>query len=155
MFTRPAFWCFLLVVMVGLSALQKTAMRNIFLFAASMFFYWSTSTWFVLLLLFSTVIDWLIGLIMNESKGIKRKSLLLMSIFINLGLLGFSSMLISLPTLAQDFLEQLGKLSFQGLVGLMKTLGHRLGLIKYFFQLELVFTHSKLSATALTYIKRR
>ena len=90
MFTRPAFWCFLLVVMVGLSALQKkTAMRNIFLFAASMFFYWSTSTWFVLLLLFSTVIDWLIGLIMNESKGIKRKSLLLMSIFINLGLLGF------------------------------------------------------------------
>ena len=90
MFTRPAFWCFLLVVMVGLSALQKkTAMRNIFLFAASMFFYWSTSTWFVLLLLFSTVIDWLIGLIMNESKGIKRKSFLLMSIFINLGLLGF------------------------------------------------------------------
>ena len=48
MFTRPAFWTFLLVVMVGLSFLQKkVALRNAFLFAASMFFYWNTSAWFV------------------------------------------------------------------------------------------------------------
>ena len=88
MFTRPAFWTFLLVVMVGLSFLQKkVALRNAFLLAASMFFYWNTSAWFVGLLLFSTVSDWGIGLLMNKSDGVKRKALLITSLFINLGLL--------------------------------------------------------------------
>ncbi len=90
MFTRPAFWVFLLCVMVGLSFLQnKTAMRNLFLFASSIFFYWNTSTWFVLLLLFSTVSDWIIGLVMDRTDGYKRKSMLILSIVINLGLLCF------------------------------------------------------------------
>ena len=40
MFTRPMSWVFLLFVMVGLSFLKKkTAMRNLFLFGASIFFY--------------------------------------------------------------------------------------------------------------------
>ena len=90
MFTRPAFWLFLLAVMVGLSFMQKkTALRNAFLFAASMFFYWNTSAWFVGLLLFSTVSDWLVGLLMHKSEGFKRKALLLISIVLNLGFLGF------------------------------------------------------------------
>lgn len=90
MYTRPAFWVFLLAVMVGLSLMQKkTALRNGFLFAASIFFYWNTSAWFVGLLLFSTVSDWLVGLLMDKREGFKRKALLLFSVFINLGLLGF------------------------------------------------------------------
>ena len=53
LFTRPAFWVFMLVVMIALSLLKrKTAMRNAFLFAASLFFYWKTSASFVFLLLF-------------------------------------------------------------------------------------------------------
>ena len=90
MFTRTAFWVFLLCVMVGLSFLQKkTAMRNLFLFVSSIFFYWNTSTLFVLLLLFSTVSDWIIGLVMDRTDGYKRKSMLILSIVINLGLLCF------------------------------------------------------------------
>ncbi len=90
MFTRPAFWLFLLFVMIGLSFMQKkTALRNAFLFASSMFFYWNTSAWFVFLLLFSTISDWLIGLLMDKREGFERKFLLLISIVINLGLLGF------------------------------------------------------------------
>ena len=90
MFTRPAFWVFLLAVMVGLSFMKKkTALRNTFLFAASMFFYWNTSSWFVGLLLFSTISDWCIGLLMDNKEGGKRKALLILSVVINLGLLGF------------------------------------------------------------------
>jgi alginate O-acetyltransferase complex protein AlgI len=90
MFTKPAFWGFLLIVMVGLSFLQKkTSMRNLFLFAASLFFYWQTSASFVLLLLFSTIADWSIGLLMGGATDGKRKALLITSIALNLGFLAF------------------------------------------------------------------
>ena len=90
MFTKPAFWLFLLAVMVGLSFMKKkTALRNTFLFAASMFFYWNTSAWFVGLLLFSTISDWCIGLLMDNKEGAKRQALLILSVVINLVLLGF------------------------------------------------------------------
>jgi len=90
MFTRPAFWVFLIVVLTALSVLKKkTSMRNLFLFGASLFFYWQTSAAFVLLLLFSTISDWIIGLVMADSKNWKRTALLVLSICINLGLLGF------------------------------------------------------------------
>lgn len=90
MFTKSAFWLFFLVVMAGLSVMQKrTSLRNVYLFSASMFFYWNTSGWFVLLLAFSTIADWAIGLMLTREDGMKRKMLLLSSIIINLGLLGF------------------------------------------------------------------
>jgi len=90
MFTRPAFWVFLIVVLTVLSLLQKrTSMRNLFLFGASLFFYWQTSAAFVLLLLLSTISDWVIGLVMADSNSWKRKALLVLSVTINLGLLGF------------------------------------------------------------------
>lgn len=90
LFTKPAFYLFLLAVMVGLSFLKnKTGMRNAFLFAASLFFYWKTSAAFVLLLLFSTVADWGIAAAMDRSENLQRRLWLILSIFINLGLLGF------------------------------------------------------------------
>ena len=90
LFTRPAFYVFLLAVMVGLSLLKKkTAMRNAFLFGASLFFYWKTSALFVFLLLFSTLADWGIVQIMDRCDGAKRKAWLIVSVFINLGLLGY------------------------------------------------------------------
>ncbi|PCJ82229.1 MAG: membrane-bound O-acyltransferase family protein [Bacteroidetes bacterium] len=90
LFTRPAFWLFMLVVLAILSLLKKkTGMRNAFLFSASIFFYWNTSASFVFLLLFSTTADWLIALAMSKSNSWKRKAWLVLSIVINLGLLGF------------------------------------------------------------------
>jgi alginate O-acetyltransferase complex protein AlgI len=90
LFTRPAFWVFMLVVMIALSLLKrKTAMRNAFLFAASLFFYWKTSASFVFLLLFSTAADWGIAMAMARSDTWKRTTWLILSVVINLGLLGF------------------------------------------------------------------
>jgi len=90
LFTRPAFYIFLLTVMVGLSMLKnKSAMRNAFLFAASLFFYWKTSAAFVFLLLFSTVADWGIAAVMDKSENLQRRLWLTLSVLINLGLLGF------------------------------------------------------------------
>lgn len=90
MFTKSAFWLFFLVIMGGLSLMRsKISIRNFYLFGASMFFYWNTSHWFVLLLLFSTVADWAIGLRMMKTEGLRRKLLLVVSVIINLGLLCF------------------------------------------------------------------
>ena len=76
--------------MVGLSMLKnKTAMRNAFLFAASLFFYWKTSAAFVFLLLFSTIADWGIASLMDKSEDLQRRLWLTLSVSINLGLLGF------------------------------------------------------------------
>ncbi len=89
-FTVSGFWYFFLVVLIFLSLTKnKVALRNAFLFIASIFFYSQTSGWFVLLLLFSTLADYVIGWIMHNSKGVSRKLLLILSILINLGLLGF------------------------------------------------------------------
>ena len=90
LFTQSAFYIFLLIVMVGLSMLKnKTAMRNAFLFAASLFFYWKTSAAFVFLLLFSTIADWGIASVMDKSEDLQRRLWLTLSVLINLGLLGF------------------------------------------------------------------
>ncbi len=79
-----------LVVMIVLFLLKrKTAMRNAFLFAASLFFYWKTSASFVFLLMFSTVADWGIAMAMARSDTWKRTTWLVLSVVINLGLLCF------------------------------------------------------------------
>ena len=89
-FTAPGFWYFFLVALILLSLTKnKVALRNAFLFIASIFFYSQTSGWFILILLFSTLADYVIGWIMYNEEGISRKLLLILSILINLGLLGF------------------------------------------------------------------
>ena len=50
-FTRLFFWGFYLVVLLIYSVIYKQrAARNIFLFAASLFFYWKTSGLFFMIL---------------------------------------------------------------------------------------------------------
>ncbi len=65
--------------------------RNLFLVAASYAFYGWWNPWFVLLMLFSTVVDYVCGRIIAASPAGSRKRLmpLLVSIVMNLGLLGF------------------------------------------------------------------
>ena len=78
LFTQPAFWVFMLVVMIALALLKhKIAMRNVFLFAASLFFYWKTSASFVFLLLFSTLADWGIAMAMARSETWKSDATLI------------------------------------------------------------------------------
>lgn len=89
LFTQFYFWAFFAIVFAFFSLFHnKRLLRNSFLFFASLFFYHKTSGLFVLILLFSTLSDFFIGKKIFKSKTqFKRKSLLILSIFLNLGVL--------------------------------------------------------------------
>ncbi len=68
---------------------KNLRLQNAFVLAASYFFYGCWDYRFLGLILFSTVVDYMIGLnLVSESKPQKRKLLLYISLFVNLGLLG-------------------------------------------------------------------
>lgn len=84
-FTRFSFWAFFAVVLCGFVFLERRiALRNAFLFGVSLLFYWKTSGWFFLILLFSTSTDWWIGQRMDKAEGSARKRWLALSLVINL-----------------------------------------------------------------------
>lgn len=69
---------------------RNTRLQNIVLLIASYFFYGWWDWRFLLLILFSSLVDYIIGLKMYSSSDKKHKKLLLaISLFVNLGLLGF------------------------------------------------------------------
>ncbi len=90
-FTQLYFWIFYAVVLIVFSFIYKRqALRNVFLFAASLFFYWKTSGLFFLLLIFSTVSDYYLGnLIYYSGKKAWKKAGMIASIVINLFLLSY------------------------------------------------------------------
>ncbi|MCK5135146.1 MAG: MBOAT family protein [Bacteroidales bacterium] len=90
-FTRLFFWLFYVVVLLVYSIIYKErAVRNAFLFAASLFFYWKTSGLFFLILVFSTASDFYLGNLIHYShrKGWKKFGVI-MSVFINLFMLSY------------------------------------------------------------------
>tara|TARA_B110000902_G_C14275443_1_gene574728 strand:- start:923 stop:2005 length:1083 start_codon:yes stop_codon:yes gene_type:complete len=69
---------------------KNLKIQNFLIVAASYFFYGWWDWRFLSLILFSTVVDYSIGkMLLNEEKQTKRKVLLLLSIVVNLGFLGF------------------------------------------------------------------
>ena len=63
LFTRLYFWVFLLIAIGIYSFIYKQkALRNLFLLGISLFFYYKTSGLFFLLLIFTTLSNYLIGL---------------------------------------------------------------------------------------------
>jgi alginate O-acetyltransferase complex protein AlgI len=89
LFTEFYFWAFFLLVMVGFSLVHKRRlMRSVFLMAIGLFFYWKTSGFFVVLLIFSTIFDFNVGRWMEKTEtNWKRTLLLTLSIIVNLGML--------------------------------------------------------------------
>jgi D-alanyl-lipoteichoic acid acyltransferase DltB (MBOAT superfamily) len=89
LFTQLYFWIFLAIVLVGYSFLDKTTTsRNAYLFGVSLFFYYKTSGFYFVILLVSTLADFIIGNFIYSSKtGWRKKSWLALSIFINLFIL--------------------------------------------------------------------
>ncbi|MBN1413582.1 MAG: MBOAT family protein [Bacteroidales bacterium] len=90
-FTRPYFWGFFIIVFFLYSFLyRKKALRNIYLFAISYFFYYKTGGLFVFILLFATLSDYLIGHAIYRSKPVILKKLWLsLSVIVNLSVLCF------------------------------------------------------------------
>ena len=81
LFTQIHFWVFLLVVYAGFSFIitrrWRLTARNAYLFAVSLLFYYKTSGLFVLLLIFSTILGWLLGIGMDRSPSQPRRKLLM------------------------------------------------------------------------------
>ena len=90
-FTSFFFWAFFALVLGIYSLIHKQyALRSAFLFAASLFFYWKSSGFLFLILLFSTFSDYFIGLLIHQSKQkALRMFLLVLSIVINLAMLSY------------------------------------------------------------------
>jgi alginate O-acetyltransferase complex protein AlgI len=91
LFTQFYFWAFFAVVFAFLSLTHnKKLLRNTFLLFASLFFYYKTSGLFVLILVFSTLVDFFIGKGLHKSEStFKRKSLVSLSVLVNLGVLAY------------------------------------------------------------------
>lgn len=69
---------------------RKLSYQNLFILVASYFFYGWWDWKFLGLILFSTIVDYSIGIFLSRShKKIARKLLLWISILVNIGLLGF------------------------------------------------------------------
>jgi D-alanyl-lipoteichoic acid acyltransferase DltB (MBOAT superfamily) len=74
LFTRPAFWIFLLVVYAIFSIIyKKTFWRNTWLFVVSVFFYYKSSGLFFILLLLSIVVNFIIGNKLFKAKADRHK----------------------------------------------------------------------------------
>lgn len=91
LFTQLYFWGFFAVVLAIYSFVYKEkTLRNSFLFLASLFFYYKTSGFFVLILAFSTLIDFFIGkAIYRSQSGRNKKIWVTLSVVVNLFLLGY------------------------------------------------------------------
>ncbi|MGE0076748.1 MAG: MBOAT family protein [Bacteroidales bacterium] len=91
LFTKISFWIFFAVLLLGYSFIyNKPVIRSAYLLAFSLFFYYKSSGLFFSLLIFSTICDYIIGLLIPRfDLKIKRKLLVALSVTINLGVLSY------------------------------------------------------------------
>lgn len=89
LFTQFYFWAFFAIVFAVFALVKnRILMRNIFLFAVSLFFYYKTSGTFVLLLIFSVVANYSLAIWMHHTKKQWGRNILLaLSIIVDLGVL--------------------------------------------------------------------
>jgi alginate O-acetyltransferase complex protein AlgI len=81
---------FLPIVMIGWRVWPKRWQRNTFILLASYLFYAFAAKWFALLMVVSTTVDFTVGIMLeNEQRPGRRKLILLLSLFFNLGMLSF------------------------------------------------------------------
>ena len=85
LFTQIHFWLFFLLIYIGFALIVsftrrgqqhgRQTLRNCYLFLASLLFYYKTSGLFVLLLIFSTLLGWLLGIRMDHTLSAPRRRL--------------------------------------------------------------------------------
>ncbi len=91
LFTQFYFWAFFALVFAVFSLFHsKVLLRNGYLFAASLFFYYKTSGVFLALLLFVIVYNFLAAKLLHRLKGEGgRKALTALSVVVDLGILAY------------------------------------------------------------------
>ena len=88
---------FPIVIIIYWIVSKKIVLRNSFLLIASYVFYAWWDWRFLFLIIFSSFIDYIVGLKLNQTENkSNRKKLLFLSLFVNLGLLFFLNTRISL-----------------------------------------------------------
>jgi alginate O-acetyltransferase complex protein AlgI len=88
LFNSFEFWIFFAVVLVGFYSVPYRA-GKVLLLGASYFFYMWWNPRFIALILASTVVDYVLGILLETAQPRWRKPLLIVSIVVNLGFLGF------------------------------------------------------------------
>ena len=90
LFTTIDFVIFFIVILGIIVTIKNRRFQHLFLLAASYFFFYYTSNYLILLLIFSTILDFYIGKhIWKTNDLLHKKILLISSLAVNLGLLGF------------------------------------------------------------------
>ena len=89
LFTQFYFWAFFAFVFAGLALIQnKVLLRNAYLFAASLFFYYKTSGLFVLLLLFVVIYNYFAGRwLASRKRDGSARAILTLSVLVDLSTL--------------------------------------------------------------------
>ncbi|MBT33608.1 MAG: membrane-bound O-acyltransferase family protein [Thalassobius sp.] len=90
-FTQAVFWIFFGgVILVYQFIYRQNNIRNLFLMLFSMYFYYLSSGYYFVLLIFSTLVDYYLGnAIYNSEDQSKRKLYVTLSVIINLTVLGY------------------------------------------------------------------
>jgi D-alanyl-lipoteichoic acid acyltransferase DltB (MBOAT superfamily) len=90
-FTDSIFWFFFaFVILIYQGVHRRILFRNVFLLIFSLFFYYKTGGFFFVLIIFSTIVDYILGGEIHRSeKQSWRTTLLVFSLVINLGLLSY------------------------------------------------------------------
>ena len=94
LFTQIHFWVLFLIIYLFFALIvshsRRLVLRNGYLFAFSLLFYYKTSGLFVLLLVFSTLMGWILGIGMDRNPSeSRRKAMRTLGVVVNLGVLGF------------------------------------------------------------------
>ena len=100
LFTQIHFWVLFFIIYIFFAVIvsykkhssptSRRVIRNGYLFFFSLFFYYKTSGLFVLLLIFSTLLGWMLGIGMDHSLSTARRKLLRnIGVVVNLGVLCF------------------------------------------------------------------
>jgi alginate O-acetyltransferase complex protein AlgI len=90
LFNTPDFVIFFMVVLATIVIVKNRKFQHLFLLFASYFFFYYSSNYLISLLIFTTIWDYYFGKAIWKANNInKKKTLLILSLAGNLGLLGF------------------------------------------------------------------
>lgn len=90
LFNTPDFVIFFLIFLTAVVIIKNRKFQHLFLLLASYFFFYYSSNYLIILLLYTTIWDFYLGRAIHSSQALnKKKTLLIISLAGNLGLLGF------------------------------------------------------------------
>src|ERR1044071_10140204 len=88
LFNSFQYWIFFLIVVVVFYSVRFRLGKLLLLCASYIFYMWWDPR-FIVLILTSTIVDYFLGIWLETASGRRKKFLLIVSLVVNLGILGF------------------------------------------------------------------